>query len=179
MPQDEIWQSLTIARTVTHWCSTTNSALVQISNPSDRSIILKPDTIVGTISPVTAISQRTASAIMQNHSEISQARIDLTAALDESFENSTFNDQQKTKLLDLRTWYRSAFPLNREELGRYTITEAEFPLQKNTKPVDRNPYGTNTRAQEVIGKCLENGISGHCREETERMGLASLHCCKS
>ena len=86
MPQDEVWQSLVIARTVTHWCSTTNSAVVQIGNPSDRSIILKPNTIVGTILPVTAISPRTASAIMHNHSESSQARIDLTVALDESFE---------------------------------------------------------------------------------------------
>ena len=83
IPQDKIWQSLIVARTVTHWCSKTNSALVQIGNPSDRSIILKPNTIVGTISPVTAISPRTASAIIHNHSESSQARIDLTAGLDE------------------------------------------------------------------------------------------------
>ena len=101
MPQDQIWQSLIDARTASHWCSTTNSALVQTVNPSDRSIILKPNSTVDTISPVTAISPRTASAIMHNHSESSQARIDLTAALDESFENSTFNDKQKTKLIDL------------------------------------------------------------------------------
>ena len=117
IPQDEIWQSLIIARTVMHWCSTTNSALVQIGNPSDRSIILKPNTMVGTISPVTAISPRTASAIMHNYSESSQARIDLTAALGESFKNSTFNDQQKTQLLDLCTRYRSVFSLNQEELA--------------------------------------------------------------
>ena len=143
MPQDEIWQSLIIARTVTasHWSSTSNSALVQIGNPSDRYIILKPNTIVGTISPVTAISPWTASAIMHNHSESSQTRIDLTAAFDESFENSIFNDQQKTQLLDLYTRYRSVFFLNQEELERCTITEAEFPLQKNTKPVDRHPIG--------------------------------------
>ena len=49
MPQDEIWQSLIVARTVTHWWSKTNSALVQIGNPSDRSIILKSNTIVATI----------------------------------------------------------------------------------------------------------------------------------
>ena len=156
MLQDEIWQSLIVARTVTHWCSKTNSALVQIGNPSDRSIIPTPNTIVGTISSVTAISPRTASAVMRNHSESSQARIDLTAALDDLFKNSTFNDQQKTQLLDLCTRYRSVFSLNQEELGTCTIAEAEFPLQKNTKPVDRHPYRTNPRAQEVIDKCVDN-----------------------
>ena len=156
MPQDKIWQSLIIARTETHWCSTTNSALVQIGNPSDRSILLKPNTIVGPISPVTAISPWTASAIMHNYSESSQARIDLTAALGESFKNSTFNGPQKTQLLDLCTRYRSVFSSNQEELGRCTITEAEFPLQKNTKPVDRHPYRTNPRAQEVIDECVKN-----------------------
>ena len=139
MTQDEIRQSLIIARTVTRWCSTTNSALVKIGNPSDRSIILRPNTIVGTISPVTAISPRTANAIMHNHSESSQARIDLTAALDKSFENPIFSDQQKTQFLDLCSRYRSVFSLNQEELERCTIAEAEFPLQKNTKPVHRHP----------------------------------------
>ena len=111
---------------------------------------------MGNISPVTAISPQTASAIMHNHSESSQARIDLTAALDESFKDSTFNDQQKRQLLDLCTWYRSVFSLSSEELGRCTIAEAAFPLQKNTKPVDRHPYRTNPRAQEVIDNCVEN-----------------------
>ena len=127
-----------MARIVTHWCNKTNYAFVQIGNPSDRTITLKPKTIVGTISPVTSISPRTASAITHNHSE-SQTRTDLTAALDESFKNSKFNDKQKTQLLDL-----------------CTIGEAEFPLQENTKPVDRHLYRTNPRAQEVIDKCVEN-----------------------
>ena len=154
--------SRTIARTVTQWDSSTNSALAQVGNPSDRTIILKPNTIVGTISPVTAISPQTASVITHNCSESSQARIDLTAALDESFKNLTFNGQQKTQLLDLCTQYRSVFALNQDELGKYTIAEAEFPLQKNTKPVDRHPYRTNPRAQEVIDKCVARyGISRH------------------
>ena len=71
--QDEIWQALIVARTVTHWCNKTKPALVQVKNPSDRTITLKPKTVVGTISPVTAISPRTASAIMHNNSESSQA----------------------------------------------------------------------------------------------------------
>ena len=154
--QDEIWQLLIIARTVTHWSSSTNSALVQVGNPSDRSIILKPNTIVGTISPVTAIPPQTASAITRNCSKSSQARKHLTAALDESFKSSTFNGQQTTQLLDLCTQYRSVFSLNQDELGKCTIAEAEFPLQKNTKRVDRHPYRTNPRAQEVIDKCVRD-----------------------
>ena len=43
MPQDEIWQSVIIARTVTQWSSLTNSALVQVGNPPDRANILKPN----------------------------------------------------------------------------------------------------------------------------------------
>ena len=154
MPQDEIWQSVIIARTGTLWSSLTNSALVQVGNPSDRAIILEPNTIVGTTSPVTAISPQTASAITHNCSESSQARIDLTAALGESFKNTTFNGQQRTQLLDLCTRYRSVFSPNQNELGKCTIAEAEFPLQTNTKPVDRHPHRTHPRAQEVIGKCF-------------------------
>ena len=156
IPQDEIWHTLIIARTVTQWRSKTNSALVQIGNPSDRSNTLKPNTIVGTTSQVTVIPPRTASAITHDHSESSQARIDLAAALDESFKNSTFNNQQKTKLLDLYTQYRPVFSSTQEELGRCTIAEAEFLLQKNTKPVDRHLFRKNPRAQEVIDKCVEN-----------------------
>ena len=147
MPQDEIWQSVIIAQTVTQWSSLTNSALVQVGNPSDRATTLMPNTIVGTISPVTAISPQTASAITQNCLESSQAPIDLTAALDESFKNTTFDDQQRTQITNLCTKYRSVFSLNQKEVGKYTIAEAQFPLQKDTKPVDRHPYRTNPRAQ--------------------------------
>ena len=83
IPQDEIWHTLIVARRVTQWCSKSNSALVQMGNPSHRSITFKPNTIVATILPVTAIPPRTASAITHDHSECSQARIDLTAALDD------------------------------------------------------------------------------------------------
>ena len=156
MPHDEIWQSVVIARTVTQWSSITNSALVQVGNPSDRAIILKPNTIVGTISPVTAIPPQTASAVTQICSESSQVRIDLTAALDESFKNTTFHDQQLTQIINLCTKYRSVFSQNQKELGKCTIAEAEFPLQKDTKPVDRHPYRTNPRAQKVIDKCVND-----------------------
>ena len=50
IPQDEVWHALIVARPVTHWCNKTKSALVQVGNPFDRSITLKPKTAVGTIS---------------------------------------------------------------------------------------------------------------------------------
>ena len=71
IPQDEIWQILIVARTVTHWCNKIKSALVQVGNSSDRTNTLKPKTVVDTISPVTAISPRRASAITHNYSESS------------------------------------------------------------------------------------------------------------
>ena len=43
--QDEIWQVLIVVRTVTHWCKTTKSALVEVGNPSGRTITLKPKTV--------------------------------------------------------------------------------------------------------------------------------------
>ena len=65
MPQNEIWQTLIVARTVTYWCNKTKLALVQVGNPYDRTITLKSKTEVGTISPVTAVSPRNASTILQ------------------------------------------------------------------------------------------------------------------
>ena len=132
IPLDEIWQTLIVARTVTHWCNKTKSALVQVGNPSDRTITPKPKTVVDTISPVTAISPRNARAIANNHSESSQVRMDLTAALDESFKRSTFNDHKQTQLLDLCTKYPSVFSLTPKELKKCTIAEAEFHLRKHT-----------------------------------------------
>ena len=55
IPQDEIWSSLLVARAVTNWCININSSLVQVCIISDRSITIQPKTVVGTISPVTAI----------------------------------------------------------------------------------------------------------------------------
>ena len=155
IPQDKIWHSLIVARTVTNWFINTKSVLAQVCNPSGRSITIQPKTVVGTISLVTAIPENIASAVANNHLESSQARIDLAAALDESFKRSTFNDHQQTQL-DLCTKYRSVFSLSPKELGKCTIAEAEFPSQKQAKPVDHHLYRTNPRAQEVINKCVES-----------------------
>ena len=80
----------------------------------------------------------------------------MTAALDASFKNTTFDDQQRAQIVNLCTEYRSVFSLNQKELGKCTIAEAEFPLQKDTKPVDRHPYRTNPRAQKVFDKCVDD-----------------------
>ena len=40
-------------------------------------------------------------------------------------------------------------------MGKYTIVEAEYHLQKQAKPVNHHPYRTNPRAQKVIDKCVE------------------------
>ena len=129
---------------------------MQVCNSSERSITVQPKTVVGTISPVTAIPPNVVSAVANNHLESSQTRINLTAALDESFERSTFNDYQQTQLLDLCTKYRSVFSLSPKGLGKCTIAEAEFPLQKHAKPVDHHPCRNNPRTQKVIDKSVES-----------------------
>ena len=147
---------LIVAKTVTNWHMKTNSALVQVCNPSDRSITIQSKTVLGTISPVITIPENVASAVANNRLESPQARIDLATALDELFKRSTFNDHQQVHLLDLCTKYSFIFSLSLKELGKCTIAEAEFPLQEQAKPVDHHPYRTNPRAQEVIDKCVEN-----------------------
>ena len=129
---------------------------MQVCNPSDQSITIQPKIVVNTISLVTAIPENVASAVAKNHLKSSQAQIDLAIALDESFKRSTPNDHQQTQLLDLCTKYRSVFTLSPKELGKCTIAEAEFPVQKQAKPVDHHPYKTNPRAQKVIHKCVES-----------------------
>ena len=169
IPQDEVWYSLIVARTVPHWCNKADSALVQVGNPSDRRITLQLKTVVGTISPVTAIiPENTTSAVANNHLESPQARIDLAAAFNESFGRSTFNDHQQTQLFDLCTKYRSIF----SELGKCTITEAKISLQKHAKPVDHYPYKTssNPRVQEVIDKCVESMDSEGIIENAQAHG---------
>ena len=95
------------------------------------------------------------SAVVNSHLESSEARIDLATALDELLKDSTFNDHYQTQLLDLCTKYRSVFSSSQKELGKYTIAEAEVPLQKQTKAVDHHPYRMNPKAQEVIDMCVE------------------------
>ena len=69
IPQDEIYKTPIVARTVIHWCNKTKSALVQVGNPYDRTITLKPKAVVDTISLFTAILPRHTSAIANNRSK--------------------------------------------------------------------------------------------------------------
>ena len=101
--QDDVWRLLVLARTVTSWCAKKNSAVVQVANPSHRSIRVQLETIVGTISSVTAIPESVASIVEANSSESAQAQTDLPAALDKSFKDSTVEDQQQAQVLDLCT----------------------------------------------------------------------------
>ena len=119
--------------------------------------------MVGTISPVTAISPRTASVIMHNHPESSQARIDLTADLDESFKNSAFNHQQKTQLLDLCTRYRSVFSLNQEQLGRCTIAGVTARFGEGGGKLHRR------RARGVLNPCARESKARTGRFLSEKL----------
>ena len=49
------------------------------------------------------------------------------------------------------------FSLSPKELGKCTFfAEEEFPLQKQAKPINHHSYRTNSKAQEVIDKCVES-----------------------
>ena len=93
-----------------------------------------------------------------------------------SFSDSTFIDQQQTQLLDLCASNRSGFLLFPEKLGKCTITEAKFPLQKQAKPVDHHPYRTNPRAQEVNCKYNESTESDGIPEERPSAAWGSPVC---
>ena len=70
---DDIWRSLSVAQTVTSGCTRTSSKVIQVSNPSDLSIIIQPKTIVGIMSPVTTMPENVVSAVEANSLEIAQA----------------------------------------------------------------------------------------------------------
>ena len=40
------------------------------------------------------------------------------------------------------------FLLVRKELGTYTLTDAEFPLQAGVKPIDRSPCRSNPKQRQ-------------------------------
>ena len=97
------------------------------------------------------------NAVVSHHSESSHVRVDLGAALDKLFKDSTLIDQQQTQSLVLCTKYRSVFALSPSESSKCTtIADAEFPSQRQAKYVDHKPYRSNPRAQEVIDKCAKS-----------------------
>ncbi|CAM9715459.1 unnamed protein product, partial [Choristocarpus tenellus] len=44
--------------------------------------------------------------------------------------------------------------LDTSELGICTITEADFPLEPDTRPISRAPYRTNPHVRGIIDKCF-------------------------
>ena len=150
----QAFRRIVVARTVCHW-SPFKGAVVQIANPSNRVVRLNKDTLVGYISPVKTVEPQTISSVQSDLEETAKHRTELQKALTKAFENTTFSSQQCEELLQLCTRYRSVFSLKPDELGTCTLTDADFPLQPGTQPVNRAPYRTNPRAQEVIDKCVE------------------------
>ena len=149
---------LLIARTVCHWSATNKYAMVQIANPSNGRVYLERKTMLGQISPVKTVRQATVSKL-QNAKEPSEAtREELRGALEKVFRATTISSDQCSQVLDLCTKYRSVFSLAASELGKCTITEADFPLQPGTIPVDRNPYRANPCVQEVINKRVNKSV---------------------
>ena len=83
-----------------------NSAVVEVANPFDRS---QPKTMVGIISPVTAMPENVMSAVEASCSESAQAQTDLATVLDKSV-----NGQQQAQLLDLYANNHYVFSLSQK-----------------------------------------------------------------
>ena len=151
----DAFRHILVARTVCNWSAEDKSAAVQIANPSKRHIYIERDTILGYISPVKSVAAETVSAVNSDQSTFRIKRDELKGAMEKAFANTTFTSQQCSQILDLCAKYRHVFSLSPQELGKCKIAKADFPLEPGTKPVDRAPYRTNPRAQEVIDKCVD------------------------
>ena len=151
----QAFRRVVVARTVCNWSAVDKSAAVQIGNPSKRHVHLERDTILGYISPVKSVAEKTVSAVNSDQTTFRHKRDELKGAMKKAFTNTTFTPQQCSQVLDLCAKYRNVFSLSPKELGECTIAEADFPLEPGTKPVDRAPYRANPRAQEVIDKCVD------------------------
>ena len=79
---------------------------------------------------------------------------ELRAALTRVFDKTTFTSAECEQVLTLCTKYRSDFSLSTQELGKYTLAEATFPLEPGARPVNRTPYRANPRVQETIDECV-------------------------
>ena len=47
-----------------------------------------------------------------------------------------------------------------QELGKFTLAEATFPLEPGTRPVDRTQYRANPRVQETTYKRMNQNGKG-------------------
>lgn len=120
--------------------------------------------LVEYISPVKSVLPQTVSSVQSSPDKAANHRKDLKKALTKAFAQTTFSEEQREQVLQLCTRYRSVFSRSPSELGKYTLTEADFPLEPGTRPVNRAPYRANPRVQVVIDKCVhdmeEAGIVG-------------------
>jgi len=151
----DAFRRILVARTVCNWSADDKSAAVQIANPTKRHVYIERDTVLGYISPVKSVAEKTVSAVTSDQTTCRQKRDELKGAMKKAFTNTTFTPQQCSQVLDLCAKYRNVFSLSPKELGKCTIAKADFPLEPGTKPVDRAPYRANPRAQEVIDKCVD------------------------
>ena len=116
---------------------------------------LERDTILGYISPVKSVAEKTVSAVNSDQTTFRHERDELKGAIKKSVYEHYITPQQCSQVLDLCAKYRNVFSLSPKELGKCTIAKADFPLEPGTKPVDRAPYRAKPRAKEVIDKCVD------------------------
>lgn len=98
---------------------------------------------------------QTISSTQSSPEQTAKHREDLRKALTKAFAKTTFSPDQCEETLQLCTRYRSVFSLSPDELGKCTLTEADFPLEPGTRPVNRAPYRANPRVQEVSVECMQ------------------------
>lgn len=151
----EAFRHVVVARTACTWSVADKSAAAQIASPSNRHVHLKRESVVAYISPVKSVADITVSAINSDQRTFRQRKDELKGAMKKAFTNTTFTPQQCSQVLDLCAKYLKVCSLSPKELGKCTLTGVEFPLQPGTNPVNRAPYRTNPRVQDVIDKCVD------------------------
>ena len=152
----EPFQNMIVARTVSHWPVADTTAEVQIANASHQYVYLKRNTLLGYIAPVWVALNKNISAIQTDSKTTESTRNHLRSALTRAFDKTTFTPAECEQVLTLCTKYRSVFSLSPQELDKRTLTEATFPLQPRTRPVNRTPYRANRSVQETIDKCVNH-----------------------
>ena len=91
--------------------------------------------------------------------QIRQAQQDLRKALDLSFADTTFSEGQRDAVITLCAKFRPIFSLNKQELGRCKIAEAQIPLKPGTEPVNRALYRANLKAAAAMQKYVKEMLS--------------------
>ena len=77
----QAFRRVVVARTVCNWSAVDKSAAVQIGNPSKRHVHLERDTILGYISPVKSVAEKTVSAVNSDQTTFRHKRDELKGAM--------------------------------------------------------------------------------------------------